>query len=111
MSCYLTRKFLESIFVDGAGLYSLLLVGVSKSKRGVSYSVKMHGMSSRDISRTLWRLRRTKIVEFREDGEKVKIVLTELGKKRILRYKLEDMKIQKPKKWDGNWHIVAFDIP
>ena len=41
----------------------------------------------------------------------MKIVLTELGKKRILRYKLEDMKIQKPKKWDGNWHIVAFDIP
>jgi len=33
------------------------------------------------------------------------------GKKRILRYDLDNMKIKKPLKWDGYWRIVVFDIP
>ena len=111
MSYYLTRKFMEAIFGSSAGKYSLPIIGVGRTKRGVSYSIKIPGASSRDISRTLWRLRRAKVIEFYEEGEKVKIILTEIGKKRILRYKLEDMKIKKPKKWDGSWCIVAFDIP
>jgi DNA-binding transcriptional regulator PaaX len=109
MSYYVTRKFLESIFGSSAGSYSLPIVGMSK--RITRQTLSVSGLSSRDISRTLWRLRKSRIIEFHEDGENVKIVLTESGKKRILHYKLGNMEIKKPKRWDGNWRIVAFDIP
>lgn len=37
-------------------------------------------------------------------------VLTDKGKKKILTYDIENMKI-KQDKWDGKWRIVLFDIP
>ncbi|MBL7045102.1 MAG: hypothetical protein ISR98_00675 [Parcubacteria group bacterium] len=45
-----------------------------------------------------------------KNGEEV-IEITEKGKKWLLKYKLDDMEIKKPKKWDGLWRIVIFDIP
>ena len=39
------------------------------------------------------------------------IEITELGKKKVLSYDLENIKITRPKKWDGCWRIIIFDIP
>ena len=38
------------------------------------------------------------------------ISLTEEGKKKAKKYQIDNLKIEKPKKWDGNWRIVIFDI-
>jgi len=38
------------------------------------------------------------------------ISLTEEGKKKARRFQIDNLKIEKPKKWDGNWRIVIFDI-
>src|SRR3989339_850710 len=45
-----------------------------------------------------------------EDGN-VKIVLTKEGIKKSINFKLDEMKIKIPPKWDGEWRIVIFDIP
>jgi phenylacetic acid degradation operon negative regulatory protein len=37
--------------------------------------------------------------------------LTLLGNERAKKYKLNSMRIQTQKKWDGLWRIVMFDIP
>ncbi len=37
--------------------------------------------------------------------------ITEKGNKQVLKYKIDEIKITRPKKWDGNWRIIAFDIP
>ena len=59
------------------------------------------------------------IREFRRDrlvdmvdisDEETKIVLTEKGKLRAMQFKIDEVKIQEPKSWDGKWRIVAFDI-
>lgn len=42
---------------------------------------------------------------------KVQIVLTEKGKKRVLRSKRIELKFEKPNSWDGKWRMVMFDIP
>ena len=39
------------------------------------------------------------------------MVLSQKGKKRALTYQIDEIKIPKMKKWDGNWRIVLFDIP
>lgn len=53
-----------------------------------------------------------RLVDYKEDKDgSVKIVLTKEGQKKALRFKLDEMKIKKPSKWDGEWRIVIFDIP
>ncbi len=47
--------------------------------------------------------------ETNENGKKF-VSLTKKGKKEVLKYKLGDLKIKKPKKWDKKWRIVIFDI-
>ena len=39
------------------------------------------------------------------------ITLTKRGKKHALKYDMDKMKIKKPKRWDGKWRMVLFDIP
>ena len=36
--------------------------------------------------------------------------LTEKGRSRAMRFPLDDLKLSKPKRWDGKWRIVIFDI-
>lgn len=43
--------------------------------------------------------------------EETRVVLSEKGKLRAIQFKIDDMEIKKPKKWDGKWRIVMFDIP
>jgi len=56
-------------------------------------------------------LKRNRLVSMTEnDGQQV-LILTEDGKKRMLQFNFAKMTIKKPRKWDGYWRIVIFDIP
>lgn len=112
MSYYITRKFLEAIFGSNPMMFNLPIVGTGKSKRGVSYSIKVKDLNPRQISQTFWRLRHTKLINFKEDNNgNIRVVLTDAGKKKILTYNMDALSIKTPKRWNGNWHIVVFDIP
>ena len=39
------------------------------------------------------------------------IVLTDRGKEKALTFNIESMTITRPKRWDGKWRMVVFDIP
>lgn len=58
------------------------------------------------------RLEKRKLVaiEYNNDGS-VTVKITREGMNRALTYQLESMQIAKPKKWDGRWRVVIFDIP
>jgi len=43
-------------------------------------------------------------------GSSIFIELTKEGKEQVSKYKLGDLKIEKPKKWDKKWRVVIFDI-
>ena len=62
--------------------------------------------------RDLKKLQERDLLDFRElpNGE-VKIILTKKGKKVILSYNIDDIKLDTTKKWDGKWRLVMFDIP
>lgn len=58
----------------------------------------------------LKRLRQQKVVKIEEkDGQPI-VSLTKKGKTRYLKYKLEEMIVKKPPKWDGKWRLVIYDI-
>ena len=64
----------------------------------------------RRLRMELKRLQKTGVIqETSEDGE-VTFILTDKGKAKLLRYKLEKMKLR-DKVWDGKWRIIAYDIP
>lgn len=50
-------------------------------------------------------------IQIEKDGHDVEIIVTEKGKKNFETRKFEKMEIIKPKKWDGKWRVVIFDIP
>lgn len=45
-----------------------------------------------------------------DNGEMI-YELTERGKKKMRRFALDTLKINRPIKWDGRWRIIIFDIP
>jgi DNA-binding transcriptional regulator PaaX len=53
-----------------------------------------------------------RIIDYKEDKNgNVKIILTKDGKQRALEYQIDKIELKKPKKWDGKWRMVIFDIP
>lgn len=61
------------------------------------------------LKRNLKRLKDQKVVDvLEENGQKV-IKLTEKGKAKFFRFKLEELSL-KGKGWDGKWRIVMYDI-
>ena len=93
-----------------------LALGLSGTPRRYFRILKLIGSDWRKINReSLWqsirRLYQSKLVTAHEqkDGS-VTLVLSEEGRQRALTYKLDEMRITAPKRWDGKWRIVIFDI-
>lgn len=51
------------------------------------------------------------MINIRKRGRQIYISLTKEGKKLAHKYQIDDLKIAAPKVWDGQWHILIFDIP
>lgn len=63
------------------------------------------------LRRTIRRLEKQKLVKATQDEDKIKIEITKDGKKKVLKYALEELELKKPKVWDGKWRVVIYDIP
>ena len=64
------------------------------------------------LDRAIKRLYESKLVDIKEkeDGTAI-LTLSEEGKKKILIYNIENLKLKRDKNWDGYWRIIIFDIP
>ena len=102
----ITKIILKCLIAGGAVVAILALPGMAPvlkmfTKKDSKYKLR----------NTIYNLKRTKMVKmYYKDGKEM-IEITEKGKKRLLKYEFDEMKIKKPKKWDGLWRIVIFDIP
>lgn len=56
-------------------------------------------------------LYRQKMVRIYQTGDKYVVQITKKGQRRLITYKLDELQIPKPEKWDGKWRIVVYDIP
>ena len=63
------------------------------------------------IIRAIEGMKKRKLVIIYEKNGVDVVEITELGKKKVLSYDLENIKITRPNKWDGCWRIIIFDIP
>jgi DNA-binding transcriptional regulator PaaX len=61
--------------------------------------------------RSITYLKGSRLVSVAEkDGQQI-LTLSEDGRKRLLQFDLDKIMIKKPRKWDGLWRLVLFDIP
>lgn len=63
------------------------------------------------LHQTIKRLQKQKLVEIVEKDGQTVVQITAEGRMHALQYKLDDIFIEKPKKWDKKWRVVIFDIP
>lgn len=66
--------------------------------------------SNKRIYNAFYQLRKEGCIKIERKNHQVLISLTEKGKKKAGRFQIDSLKINKPKKWDGKWRIVIFDI-
>jgi DNA-binding transcriptional regulator PaaX len=60
---------------------------------------------------SLEKLRTKKLVSFKENPDgSFSVLLTEEGQFKAREWELETLQIEPPRRWDGKWRIVAFDI-
>jgi hypothetical protein len=63
-------------------------------------------------ARKLRELKMRKLISFKELADSLaRIELTQNGKQIVYQYKLDEMKLRRPAKWDGAWRLVIYDIP
>ena len=65
----------------------------------------------RSAQRALDRLQKENYISYKEqkDGSLV-VTITKEGKRKVQEWDLDNLRIEKPNKWDTRWRIVAFDI-
>jgi len=94
-----------------------LALGLSGSPRRYFRIIKLIGREWQEINRqALWRAIRglyqsQLISEKRNDDGTITLILSREGRRQALTYKLDEMKIKKPERWDRKWRLFAFDIP
>ena len=64
------------------------------------------------LKRAIRSLYESKLINIKENADgTVEMLINKKGKQILLKYKLDEIKIKTPKKWDGKWRIIIFDIP
>lgn len=70
------------------------------------------GVRKSNIKRSIKDLHRVGMLkEVKNKDGTISIILSDEGKKAAEFYSIDNLKINRPKKWDGNWRVVIFDIP
>jgi DNA-binding transcriptional regulator PaaX len=65
---------------------------------------------NKKIYDTFYDLKRQGCLNIERSGHQVYVSLTEKGKNKAGRFQIDDLKINRPKKWDNKWRLVIFDI-
>ena len=83
--------------------YFRIIKGVQKNWEWVNHYA---------LKRAIKNLYRSKLLDAIDNpDETTTLILTELGKKHALTYKIDEITIPRMKKWDRKWRIIIFDIP
>lgn len=64
----------------------------------------------RKLSSTFYRLKKQGCLEIKMRNHQIYISLTGRGRKKAGWLQIDALRIKKPKKWDGKWRLVIFDI-
>ena len=76
----------------------------------VRASRRWRHVSKKEVSGVFYRLRREGCLLVEKKNNQIYISLSDKGRKKTEWLRINHLAIQKPKRWDGTWRIVIFDI-
>lgn len=77
-----------------------------------SASKEWNKINKRGLKESVRKLYKSDLINYRENKDgTVILLLNKNGERRVLEYNLDKLVIKKPKRWDGYWRIIIFDIP
>lgn len=105
----ITKIILGSLAIAGGLLVVVVLPGLPAAF--APFMNKGKNISRTQFKRSFDKLSDKGLIGVSKDGDKTIVRLTKSGKKKVLKFKFEDLAIKKQVKWDKKWRIVIFDIP
>jgi DNA-binding transcriptional regulator PaaX len=107
-----TKFLLMVVAMGGIVVGGAVVPGILKVLKEMDLSEKKTSFSKKQISNAFADLKRKKLIEIEKyDGDNISVKLTNKGKERTREFHFDLLSIKKPKKWDGKWRIIIFDIP
>jgi len=94
-----------------------IALGLTRSYQKQRWILKQIPKEFKNINRQyLYRILREfytdRLVDYRENKDGIiTLILNEKGKERALQMNFDQLEIKRPKTWDGEWQLVAFDVP
>lgn len=108
-----TKYTLMFLAVGGVAFGGAVIPGIFKAMEvfaGDGYDYKKY--PRKKIGNSITYLKQKKLIRIvQEKNGQMKVELTNKGKKRLVEYSIDLLRIKKPKKWDKKWSVLVFDIP
>lgn len=93
------------------GILSVAILAPNALQVIKQFSGKENYKKKKYLNNSIGNLLKKGYIKFEVNDEGKKFVkLTQKGEKEVSKYKLGDLKIKRPKKWDKKWRVVIFDI-
>lgn len=113
-----TKQILKIAGIGAFIVGSLLLPGLPKILKGTRidfenflFEDEWEPFDESRLRQKLKILQKQKVIKLHQVEDKFFVQITKKGRRRLLKYSLDDLRIEKPKQWDKRWRIVAYDIP
>jgi DNA-binding transcriptional regulator PaaX len=112
VSANATRFLLMFFALGGVAFGGAIIPGLIKILGKLDLSEKKTGYDKNKIANALGNLKRQKLIEIvKEKNGKTTVKLTNKGLRRVRQFSIDTLTIKKPRRWDGKWRILIFDIP
>ncbi len=96
-------KALWNSLSGGMDLAESILCSIAFGKNS-----KLNFSGNRKAQQVLFGLRRYRFIRRAKEGS---YALTQKGEKRFRKIFIDEVMIKRPKKWDGKWRLLIYDIP
>lgn len=103
----MSKKILRHLLIAGT-------ISFAASSPYFAYYLAKGLFTARDKQRftnTFNNLKRRGLIEVDREGHDVHVSLTKEGEWVTGRFEFNELEITRPKRWDGKWRVIAFDIP
>ncbi|MDO8529498.1 MAG: hypothetical protein Q7S18_02415 [bacterium] len=110
----IAKSILKGILIGGAIAVStnnprFFKYVLPKIIKYLSYAIK-DSKSKKEVYDVFSRLKNQGLIKYEYIGKQIHISLTEEGKKKAGKYQIDELEIEKPRKWDKKWRVLIFDI-
>jgi len=110
---YKPRSEIVKDILSGLAVVGIICFAATSPYFGTNLSRSLKNKKkykSKKVYDAFYNLKRQGCIDIKKQNHQIYISLTEKGEKIAGRFQIDSLKIKKPKKWDGKWRLVIFDI-